>query len=317
MDAETTTVETGTPVGMSLDVQTRGEIDMQIATAKRYPRSVQKFIQDVMTMATLTDETAAACFYNKPQGGEMITGPSARLAEMVASCWGNLAVDGRPVHDDGRFVTSRGIAWDLQNNVRFSFETKRRVTNRQGVRYSDDMVMTTSNAATSIAMRNAIFKAVPRAFWGPVEERCREIARGKAETLVNTRSRMLKHFATLGVTADRVFARLEVRGLEDVTLEHVELLRGLATGIKEGDTSIDEAFPLPAPAAPPVDMSKSTLDRLADAMADGPGAVSELAKKAKEALHASAAEQTRAAGRKQQQEAHERPRAHREPGEEG
>jgi hypothetical protein len=312
-------VEVGTPVGMSLDVQTRGEIDMQIATAKRYPRSVKKFIDDVMTMATLTDETAAACFYNKPQGGEMITGPSARLAEMVASCWGNLAVDGRPVHDDGRFVTSRGIAWDLQNNVRFSFETKRRVTNRQGVRYSDDMVMTTSNAATSIAMRNAIFKAVPRAFWGPVEERCREIARGKADTLVSIRSRMLKHFATLGVTGDRVFARLEVRGLEDVTLEHVELLRGLATGIKEGDTTVDEAFPLPAPAAPPVDMSKSTLDRLADAMADGPGAVSELAKKARENIgaYAQAADVTRAAARKQQQEAHERPRAHREPGEEG
>jgi hypothetical protein len=313
---ETETIEVGTPVGMSLDVQTRGEIDMQIATAKRYPRSVKKFIDDVMTMATLTDETAAACFYNKPQGGEMITGPSARLAEMVASCWGNLAVDGRPVADDGRFVTSRGIAWDLQNNVRFSFETKRRVTNRQGVRYSDDMVMTTSNAATSIAMRNAIFKAVPRAFWGPVEERCREIARGKAETLVNTRSRMLKHFATLGVSSDRVFARLEVRGLEDVTLEHVELLRGLATGIKEGDTTIDEAFPLPTPAAPPVDASKSTLDKLADAMADGPGAVSDMAKRAR-ADYAQAADVSRAAARKQQAEAHERPRAHREPGEEG
>lgn len=315
---ETETIEVGTPVGMSLDVQTRGEIDMQIATAKRYPRSVKKFIDDVMTMATLTDETAAACFYNKPQGGEMITGPSARLAEMVASCWGNLAVDGRPVADDGRFVTSRGIAWDLQNNVRFSFETKRRVTNRQGVRYSDDMVMTTSNAATSIAMRNAIFKAVPRAFWGPVEERCREIARGKAETLVNTRSRMLKHFATLGVSADRVFARLEVRGLEDVTLEHVELLRGLATAIKEGDTTIDEAFPLPAPAAPPIDQSKSTLDRLADAMADGPTSVSELAARARAAVSGQqAADMSRAAARKQQQDAHERPRAHREPGEEG
>lgn len=314
---DTETIEVGTPVGMSLDVQTRGEIDIQIATAKRYPRSVTRFIDDVMTMATLTDETAAACFYNKPQGGEMITGPSARLAEMVASCWGNLAVDGRPVADDGRFVTSRGIAWDLQNNVRFSFETKRRVTNRQGVRYSDDMVMTTSNAATSIAMRNAIFKAVPRAFWGPVEERCREIARGKADTLVSIRSRMLKHFATLGVTSDRVFARLDVRGLEDVTLEHVELLRGLATGIKEGDTTIDEAFPLPGGAGvPQVDASKSTLDRLADAMTDGPGAVSEMAKKAR-VDYAQAADASRAAGRKQQQDAHERPRAHREPGEEG
>lgn len=322
-----TVEEVGTGIGFSLDAQTRGEIDIQISTAKRFPRSVKKFIDDALAMATLTEETAAACFYSKPQGGEIITGPSARLAEVVASCWGNVAIEGKPVHDDGRFVTSRGVAWDLQNNVRVAFEAKRRVTNRQGVRYSDDMVMTTTNAATSIAMRNAIFKVVPRAFWGPIEERCREVARGKADTLVSTRSRMLKHYATLGVTADRVFARLGIRGIEDVTLEHVELLRGLATGIKEGDTTIDDAFPLAPTHDPLADpatekmraekAAKSTLDRLADAMVGGPTAVSELATKARMAVAGhTAADVSRAAARKQQQEAHEVPRAHRdrEPG---
>lgn len=334
---QTTTVEeVGTGIGFSLDAQTRGEIDIQISTAKRFPRSVKRFIDDVLAMATLTEETAAACFYSKPQGGDIVTGPSARLAEMVASCWGNVAIEGKPVHDDGRFVTSRGVAWDLQNNVRVAFEAKRRVTNRQGVRYSDDMVMTTMNAATSIAMRNAIFKVVPRAFWGPIEEKCREVARGKADTLVSTRTRMLKHYATLGVTAERVFARLGIRGIEDVTLEHVELLRGLATGIKEGDTSIDDAFPLnqQAASAPAGESSKSTLDRLADAMAAdateaGSSATSAdvieaaastpLAQKLRtaKAQQMSAAELSRAAGRKQQHDAHEVPRAHRErePGE--
>lgn len=315
----TTVEEVGTGIGFSLDAQTRGEIDIQIATAKRFPRSVKKFIDDALAMATLTEETAAACFYSKPQGGEIITGPSARLAEVVASCWGNVAIEGKPVHDDGRFVTSRGVAWDLQNNVRVAFEAKRRVTNRQGVRYNDDMVMTTTNAATSIAMRNAIFKVVPRAFWGPIEERCREVARGKADTLVSTRTRMLKHYATLGVTADRVFARLGIRGIEDVTLEHVELLRGLATGIKEGDTTIDDAFPLAQQPGPSTsnEPPKSTLDRLAEAMASGPTAVSEMATKTRAAVTGqTAAELSRAAGRKQQQEAHEVPRAHRdrEPG---
>jgi hypothetical protein len=34
-----------------------------------------------------------------------------------------------------------------------------------------------------------------------------------------------------------------VRGVEDITLEHLAVLRGLATALKEGDTSVDEAFP--------------------------------------------------------------------------
>jgi hypothetical protein len=227
----------------TVEALTRGEVDIQIATAKRYPRSLRAFKERALEMATLDQDTAESCIYALPRDGKTIEGPSARLAEILASAYGHMRVEGRPVDDDGRFVTARGTAWDIQNNVLIAFEVKRRVTNKSGRRFSDDMITVTNNAATSIAIRNAILKVVPKAFWGPIYEACRKVAVGDASTLANRRAAMLEYFLKMGVTNEKVFHLLQVAGIEDITLDHMATLKGLATAIKEGDTTVDEAFP--------------------------------------------------------------------------
>lgn len=225
-----------------VEALTRGEIDIQVATARRFPRSLKSFKDRALEMATLDQDTAESCIYALPRDGKTIEGPSARLAEILASAYGHMRVEGRPVEDDGRFITARGTAWDIQNNVLIAFETKRRITNKRGQRFSDDMVGVTANAATSIAIRNAVLKVVPKAFWGPIYEACRKAAVGDASTLVQRRDAMLAYFLKMGVLNERVFQLLEVKGTEDITLEHLATLKGLATAIKEGDTTVDEAF---------------------------------------------------------------------------
>src|SRR6185436_14130544 len=79
---------TGSPLSV-LETQTRGEIDMQISTAKKWPRSIKKFKETAAEMATLDEDTAAACIYALPRDGKTIEGPSARLAEIILSAWGN------------------------------------------------------------------------------------------------------------------------------------------------------------------------------------------------------------------------------------
>ncbi len=160
----------------------------------------------------------------------------------MASAYGHMRVEGRLVDDDGKFVTARGTAWDVENNVLIAYETKRRVTGKAGKRFSDDMIVVTGNAATSIAIRNAIFKAIPKAYWGPVYDACKKAAVGDASTLANRRVQMLQYFVKLGATNDQVLALLGVRGVEDITLDHMATLKGLATAIKDGDTTVDEAF---------------------------------------------------------------------------
>jgi hypothetical protein len=228
--------------GSGLEAQTRGEIDIQISTAKRYPRSIKLFINQATEMATLTEEVAESCFYALPRDGKTVEGPSARLAEIVANAFGHMRIEGRVVNEDDRFVTARGTAWDLQNNVAIAYEVRRRITDRNNKKYKDDMIGVTSNAATSIALRNAVFKVVPSSFWRPIYEQCKKVAVGNAQTLADKRAKMLEYFQKMGVTEARVLMQLGVRGVEDVTLEHLATLKGLATAIKENETTVDEAF---------------------------------------------------------------------------
>lgn len=224
----------------------RAQIDIQIATARRYPRSLSKVKSNMLSFATLDEETAKGCFYTLPgrKGGDgkPLQGPSVRLAEIALSCYQHLRAGSRIIEDDGKFITAQGVVHDLENNVVISIEVKRRVTNKMGARFSDDMIATTGNAACSIALRNATFRVIPMALVKPVYEAAKTLAIGDAKSLVQRRAGSIEHFAKLGISKEKVCAALGVRAVEDIQLEHMETLIGYATAIKDGDVTIDEVF---------------------------------------------------------------------------
>lgn len=234
------------------------EIDTQIATAKKYPRSIKSFIDESTQMVTLNEEIAADCRYALPRDGKTIEGPSARFAEIVVSAWGNCRAGARIVNEDAEFVTAQGVFLDLQRNTAITYEVKRRITNKRGQRFKPDMIGVTSNAACSIALRNAVLKGIPKAFWSSIDAAARKTALGDARTLSSRRASMLQHFQKMGVQPDQVFAKIGVAGEADITLEDLLMLKGLATAIKDGDTTIDDAFNLEPPRGGKV--GKSDLD---------------------------------------------------------
>lgn len=228
----------------------RAQIDMQIATARRYPRSLSLVKSRMLSFATLDEETAAGCFYTLPgrKGGDgkPLQGPSVRLAEIALSSYQHLRAGSRIIEDDGKFITAQGVVHDLENNVVISIEVKRRVTGRDGKRYSDDMIATTGNAACSIALRNAAFRVIPLALVKPVYEAAKKLAIGDSKSLVQRRAASIDHFAKLGIPKEKVCEALGVRSTEDIQLEHLEILIGYATAIKDGDVTVDEIFNKPA-----------------------------------------------------------------------
>jgi hypothetical protein len=104
------------------------------------------------------------------------------------------------------------------------------------------MVGVTANAACSIALRNAVFKGVPKAFWQDIYRTARATAIGDAKTLGSRRQDMLAAFAKMGVEKEKVFGLLEVKGVEDITLDHLALMVGIFQSIRDGETTIEEAF---------------------------------------------------------------------------
>ena len=222
---------------------TRAETDVAISTAKAFPRSVARFRQDAMTMATIDAEVAASCFYRLSRGGKTIEGPSVRLAEIVASAWGNLKFGARIVSEDDRYVVAQGVAHDLEKNVQNTVEVRRRITNKDGMKYSDDMIAVTCNAACSIALRNAIFKTIPFTYAKTIFEQAKKTAIGDVKTVGLRRQQMVEAFGKMGVTLEMVLTLVGKVSIEDVGLGEIETLVGVFTAIKEGDTTIEEQFP--------------------------------------------------------------------------
>lgn len=237
----------------------KAEIDIQISTAKAYPRDIAKFKKKAVSMACLDRETAETCFYSLPRGGKTITGPSVRLAEIVLSAYGNLRAAANVIANDRKTVTARAMCHDLESNTCIAIEVKRKITDKHGRTYTEDMQVVTGNAACAIALRNAIFKVIPMAFTKDIYDNVRRVAAGNLTDLNTRRKNAIEHFKHMGVTEDRIFAVIEVSDIEGIDLEKLLVLIGLSNALRDGDTSIEEAFP-------PILKKTETQDKADEAM---------------------------------------------------
>ncbi len=240
--AEGELVDTRLDGSAAMMALTKSEIDQQIATAKRYPRSVTQFKRDTKALACMDEETAATMFYALPRAGKKIEGPSVRMAEVVASCWGNIRTGARVVAVDDEFVTAQGACFDLEKNNSASIEIKRRITDKHGKRFNADMIQTTGNAACAIALREAVFKVVPRAMFWDIYKEAKLTSIGKAESMGGRRQRAMEWFLKAGATQEQVLQAVERTGIDDLTIDDLITLNGLRTAIKDGDSTIEDAL---------------------------------------------------------------------------
>jgi len=219
------------------------EVDMQVTTAKRYPRSLQTFKHEVLSLATIDEETARSCTYTIPRGGKHITGPSIRFMEIVASSWGNLREEKRCLEPEGTIIRGQATVWDMERNRLVRAEVTRRITDKNGNRYNEDMITVTGNAAASIAHRNALRACIPEGFWKKIHEQVQEVGAGGKKPLSEKRVQWMEYWKKQGVSAERVLGSLGVPSLEDIGVGELATMQGLYTAIKDGDTTLAEAFP--------------------------------------------------------------------------
>lgn len=222
----------------------RADFDQAIATAHRYPRILDTVVKQIETMACYNEEAAENCIYSLPRGGKPIIGPSIGFANILASAWGNCIDAGRPIPHvpKEKTVHAEGIFHDLQTNRRTVIHESRRVTGKNGALFSDDMITVTGKAAASVARRNAILNAVPRAIWHPIYEQALRIVRGDIETFSERKDKALKAFSQFGVKPEQIYMVLNLKGEIDLTLEHIPILRGMYQALREGTATVEEMF---------------------------------------------------------------------------
>lgn len=220
----------------------RAEIDIQVATAKQYPRDVAKVLNTIRTYGQMDIETAQDCFYSLSRGANPIEGMSVRFAEIVAGAWGNLRVATRIIGNDGKTITAQGIAHDLETNLAVSVEVKRRITDKMGRTFSEDMQVVTGNAASAIAFRNAVLKVVPKAVTKRVTDEIKQVAMGTSRDIDSRRKGLVEHAKSLNVTEEQLLFFCGASSVEEIDNQMLFNLRGAFNAIKEKSSSVEELF---------------------------------------------------------------------------
>jgi hypothetical protein len=226
-------------------LQDKAAIDIQISTAKAFPRNITKAVQNAIAIVSLDAETAETCTYSVPRGGKAITGPSVHLAKIIAQVWGNMRVEAKVVNIDNIHTTSEAVCWDLESNLAIKTQVKRSIVGKYG-RFNEDMVTVTGNAANSIAMRNAILSVVPRGVINKVYKAAKQVITGDVSDEAKLIARRKKVVDTLkdtyGVKEEEILKAIGKAAIEHITADDLVVLIGIGTAIKDGDTTIEQAF---------------------------------------------------------------------------
>lgn len=251
--------------------EARVQFDVAVATAHQYPRSPEVFRRKLKTLATMSQAIAASCFYTLPGrkggSGKPISGPSIRMAEIVAAAWGNLQYGAQLVEVNRieGFIIMRGMCHDLESNTKVVKDTMRSIRLSSGGIFGDNMIQVTAQAAASIAIRNAILGCVPQAYVNEIYLAVQKVGLGMSgkenKPLAEIQQACLDNFSNnFGITAEQIYKSVGVNGKTELDVEKLSLLRGYYTSIETGECEAKDIFPAVEKAA---DIAKKLKEKAA------------------------------------------------------
>lgn len=126
------------------------------------PRDLVKVESDIRNVLINNPELAEICIYCRPVGKkdgkqQFALGPSVRFTEIGQQCFGRMWVNGYS-DTDAKRVLATVACFDLHTlNITFGTCSKS-IIGRGGQKYNQNMIEVTTNAALSIARRNALLQ---------------------------------------------------------------------------------------------------------------------------------------------------------------
>lgn len=249
------------------------EAQGRLLIAKRFPRDQARAYAAAMD-ACRRSTLAEVAIYRFPRGGQSVEGPSIRLAEELARCWGNLSYGIRELSRRPGESEMEAFAWDQETNVLSTqtFTVRHiRDTRGGGKALSDerDIYELTANQGAR-RLRARILAVLPPDLVDAAVEQCQRTARDGGQKPLSDRIRdMTQAFLKVGVTVDMLVTRLG-RSLDTATPDDVEEMRGIFQSLKDGASGVRDWF---APKGEPA-QTTGKLDALEKAIAptdDFPG----------------------------------------------
>jgi len=241
------------------------EVQAAMVVAKRFRRNESQALERILA-ACRRRSLAETAMYSYPRGRTLVTGPSIRLAEVMAQNWGNLDFGVIEVDQREGESTMMAYAWDLETNTRqtkvFQVKHERRVgrgdDRKRIVQLDDprDIYEATANQAAR-RLRACILGIIPGDIVERAVEECAKTLASSSEPLAARIQQMLQYFqGTFGVSRELIEARLGHR-VESCTETELVTLKTIAQALRDGMGVPADYFNVETVPVPPGESDKA------------------------------------------------------------
>lgn len=215
------------------------EAQGQLTLAKKFPRSMSAAINEFLD-ACKSPDFAATAFYSVPNRG---SGPSIRLAEEAARCYGNFVYGHRELSRSEGKSEIEVYAWDMEKNNRSSRQitVMHVVDTKNGPKKLTDQADIDNKIANvaSKQMRGRILALMPKHMIAAgIAEAKRTLAGGNEKPISERIVAMAGAFGKFGVTNDMLVAYLG-HPVDHTTIDELADMMGIYNAIRDGAKASD------------------------------------------------------------------------------
>lgn len=212
--------------------------------AKAFPRDVVAARDRILNTCTRPKLAEVAC-YTYARGGTEVTGPSIRLAEAIAQCWGNLTFGVRELEQRNGESTCEAFAWDMETNTR---QTKVfQVPHIRHTKRGDTILTDPRDIYELIAnqgarrLRACILGVVPGDIIDEAVAQCDVTLKTKFDVTPERTKALLAKFSEFGVTKEQIEARIQCR-LDAMKPAQLANLGKIFNSLKDGMSKPEDWF---------------------------------------------------------------------------
>jgi len=220
------------------------EIQAALIIAKRFQRNEREAMDRILRACTRPG-LAEGALYSYSRGGSAITGPSIRLAEVAAQCWGNIQFGIRELEQRNGESTMQAYAWDLETNTKQEkkFQVSHLRHTKKG-RYTledpRDIYELTANQGAR-RLRACILSIIPGDVIEAAIQQCEQTLKTTADTGPEAIKKMLAAFEKFHVSKAQIEQRIQCR-IEAIRPAQMIQLKKIYASLRDGMSEVNDWF---------------------------------------------------------------------------
>ena len=238
-------------LGMS-EVEARqvAEIRGKMVLARQFPRDPEASLNRILVECE-NIKLAESATYSFPRGDSEVKGPSIRLAEVIASYWGNFTCGVTELDQRSGESTVKSYAWDLESN--YSDEKVFTVQHVRSTKKGNYQLTDPRDIYELVANQGArrkracIFSVIPTYLVEAAVGKCNETLENSMnkEDIGAVRTKMLSVFCALDEAITREVMEAKIgKPFDTFNTKDIVKLRNLYNAIKDGFVKVSAAFDL-------------------------------------------------------------------------